>query len=53
MTPRERAARIVQLRKEYRRLLLAGRTTTANKLAKELAGLVTDRLRDQLRGKSN
>lgn len=48
MTPRKRSARINTLRKEYQRLLAAGRTTTANKIQKELAALVIERMRDQL-----
>jgi hypothetical protein len=48
MTSRQRSVRINTLRKEYRRLLLAGRTITANRIAKELAGLVTERLREQV-----
>lgn len=48
MTPRQRNARINTLRKEYMRLLMAGRTTQANRVQKELATLVIDRMREQL-----
>ena len=48
MTPRQRAARINSLRREYSRLIRAGRTVTANKIHKELASLVADRMRHQL-----
>lgn len=48
MTPRQRSARINSLRKEYQRLMLAGRTVTANKIAKELTALVCERMRFQL-----
>lgn len=48
MTPRQRSARINSLRKEYERLMLAGRTVTANKVAKELASLVVERMKYQL-----
>lgn len=48
MTSRQRTMRINTLRKEYRRLLLAGRTVTANKLARELTVLVVDKLREEV-----
>jgi hypothetical protein len=49
MTPHQRAAKINRLRREYRKTILAGRTTTANRIAKELAGLVVERIRHQLK----
>lgn len=48
LTPRQRAARINTLRREYRRLLLAGRTTSANRIAKELSSLVVERMKHQM-----
>ncbi len=48
MTPRQRSARINTLRKEYERLVLAGRLKSANEVQRELSALVVERMRLQL-----
>ena len=51
MTPHQRAARINKLRKELRRPSMVSRTKRRSDYERELAQLVVDRLRDNLRGK--
>lgn len=51
MTPHQRAARINYLRKELRRPSMVSRNKRRGEYERELAQLVVDRLRDNLKGK--
>lgn len=53
MTPHQRAARINKLRKELKRPSMVSRTKRRSDYERELAQLVVDRLRDNLRPKRN
>lgn len=49
MTPHQRAARILLLRKECKAKLVSGRNKEANKIHRELMQLVHDRMRHNLK----